>query len=226
MNPKAPHDAWQILEPELTENRRNRMNEVIADRIGYLRLIVQDVHDPHNVSACLRSAEAFGIQNIHIVTLGESYTPTSVAKGARHWLTIHKHETIEDCVDHLKEKNFAIAAGMPPHSGSYTLSELSLERPLAILFGNEHDGVSESWQSHIDLSFTIPMHGMVESLNISVSAAIAMQRLSERVRVEQPDRYQVSYEDRIPILNEWVYRQFKRNDRVLDRLRERNNKNN
>ena len=199
--PKAPADAWKLLSPMITSERQDKMSHVVENRTGHIRLIVQDIHNPHNVSACLRSAEAFGVQFIDVVTLKKSYKASSVTKGSRHWLTIQNYQSVEDCVATLKEAGYLIAAGMPPHSGTVSLSELPISKPVAVLFGNEHEGVHESWKPHIDIHFSIPMFGMVESLNISVSAAIALQRLTERARTELHENYKLSEAQKENLLN-------------------------
>ena len=223
MNSKqnTPSDAWNLLSSMITSERRDKMSQVVENRTGHIRLIVQDIHNPHNVSACLRSADAFGVQFIDVVTLKKSYKASSVTKGSRHWLTIQNHQSVEECVASLKKAGYLIAAGMPPHSGSVSLSELPISKPVAVLFGNEHEGVHESWKPHINIHFSIPMFGMVESLNISVSAAVTLQRLTERARASESEKYQLTVSQKEALLNEWIFRQFKRNEKILSRLREK-----
>ncbi|MFK7827638.1 MAG: TrmH family RNA methyltransferase [Oligoflexales bacterium] len=199
-----PEDAWKLLSGRLTPRRSMKMQEVARQRTKHLRLIIQDVHNPHNISACIRSAEAFGIQNVHVVALKNSFKTSTVARGAGNWLSIHKHESIEDCANTLHELGYSIAAGMPSQSSS-ALHDMDLSNPVAVLFGNEHEGVSPEWKQQIDLYFTIPMFGVVESLNISVSAAIAMQHLSHRARAELPaDRYLLNEGEQNRLLCNWV----------------------
>lgn len=202
-----PEDAWKLLSSRLTENRSKKMQDAASHRTKHLRLIIQDVHNPHNISACIRSAEAFGIQNVHVVALNSSFKTSTVARGAGNWLSIHKHGSIEECASKLHDLGYSIAAGMPAQS-SAALHEMDLSNPVAVLFGNEHAGVSPDWQKYIDLYFTIPMVGVVESLNISVSAAITMQHLSHRARVElSAERYFMSPTEQNQLLCRWVCEQ-------------------
>ena len=205
MNETAyPEDAWKLLSGRLTPQRSQKMQEVAAQRTKHLRLIIQDVHNPHNISACIRSAEAFGIQHVHVVALKNSFKTSTVARGAGNWLSIHKHDSIEDCAESLHKLGYSIAAGMPTQSSS-PLHEMDLSKPVAVLFGNEHEGVSPEWKKHIGLYFTIPMVGVVESLNISVSAAITMQHLSHRARMELPaEQYLLSASEQNELLCHWV----------------------
>ncbi|NRA47251.1 MAG: RNA methyltransferase [Oligoflexales bacterium] len=205
MNETAyPQDAWKLLSGRLTPKRSKKMEEVASQRTKHLRLIIQDVHNPHNISACIRSAEAFGIQNVHVVALKNSFKTSTVARGAGNWLSIHRHESIEECANTLHKLGYSIAAGMPTQSSS-PLHSMELSKPVAVLFGNEHEGVSPDWKKFIDLYFTIPMVGVVESLNISVSAAITMQHLSHRARLElSEDEYLLNPEEQNQLLCNWV----------------------
>lgn len=205
---EIPADAWARHAHRLTEKRRSRIEHVIANRTGHVRLVVQDVHDPHNVAACLRSAEAFGVQYIDVVNEREKFKVSeSVAKGVSGWLTINHFDSIEKCASHLKERGYHLTAALP-NPDAKPIGELSLEKPIAIIFGNEHEGVSSKWEQHVDSYFTIPMYGMVESLNISVSAAVAMQNLTNKARAEAPDRYPLPETIQEGILNLWISKHF------------------
>ena len=182
MTKEIPEDSWDVLSEILTPHRRDRLKTAVQKRTHHVRLILQDVHNPHNISACLRSAEAFGIQNIDIVTLSEPFRASTSARGVADWLTISKWKSIEECALAIKAQGYLIAAGMPAPD-SVSLHDLPLEKPLAILFGNEHAGVSEDWSRFVDVYFTIPMMGLVESMNISVCAAITMHHLIYKLKI-------------------------------------------
>lgn len=167
----------------MTPERADRLRAALGRRLGYLRLVVQDVHHVHNMSACLRSAEAFGIQHVHVVRLRERFGTSTVAKGAEAWLSIHHHRSIEDCAKALTAEGFRIAAAVPDRSTA-TLGSLCLDQPIAVLFGNEHAGLDDAWTPFVKQRFHIPMNGLVQSLNVSVSAAIVLHTLGERVRNE------------------------------------------
>lgn len=214
-----PADAWQLLQPMLTDQRRQRMLHAAQNRTRFLRLVVQDVHDPHNVSACLRSAEAFGIQEVDVVTLQETFRASTVARGVNHWLTIKKHHTIAGCAAALRERGFRIVAGVPK-PGAKHLDQLPFDKPVAVVFGNEHQGIDPEWHQHIDEPFTIPMCGMVESLNISVSAAIALHQLTKTARAQLPaEAYFLKDDERNALLCSWICRQIPAWPDILARLR-------
>lgn len=205
MHTSGPDDAWNTLKHEITDARRKRIESAAGQRTNYIRLIIQDVHDPHNVSACMRTAEAMGIQNVDIVTLTESFKTTTVARGVKNWLEIKTYASVQDCAEKVKSDGFMICAGMPATDAVAVDSiPIDAERPLAVLFGNEHAGVSSDWHKFVDLYFTIPMAGLVESMNISVSAAITLHHLTHKARSRFKDQYFIKQEAREKLLNTWA----------------------
>jgi tRNA (guanosine-2'-O-)-methyltransferase len=215
---EAPSDAWALLSPQLTAARTKRMSEVVAQRTNHLRLVIQDIHHPHNVSACLRTADAFGIARIDVVTLHENFKPSTAAKGVDEWLMIKRYKEIAACVSDLKASGFAIAAGYPS-ADAVPLAELPIDRPIAIVFGNEHDGVHPDWAKAIDYRFTIPMFGMVESLNISVSCAVTLHSLRMRAQAALGDDFTLSLDEQKRVLDLWVCKQTPQSKHQLERLR-------
>lgn len=204
---ELPHDLWEVLSDRLTPERKEKMLRVASLRTNHIRLVIQDVHQPHNVSACLRTAEAFGILNIHVVEMDNKYKPSSVARGVAGWLNVHRHPSVESCASMLKAEGFSIAAGMPAKD-SVPLGDMAVDKPIALLFGNEHSGVSAEWTSWVDTYFTIPMSGIVESLNISVSAAICMHTLAEKAKAVVPsESYYISKDAQNHLLGQWLSRQ-------------------
>lgn len=197
--------TWQSQKLLLTERREQRLIGAAAKRTPLLRLVIQDVHQPHNVSACLRSAEAFGICDVFVVDGGHRFRPSTVARGVSKWLNIHRFSDVETCARALKADGFRLAAAMPMQD-SFSLEELDVSTPLAVVFGNEHDGVHQTWEPYIDVYFTIPMVGLVESLNISVSAAICMHTLTNKMRSLHQDAYFLSPLDQQTLLDHWAQR--------------------
>lgn len=214
-----PSDAWELLSARLTENRKQKMLDVASNRTRHIQLVIQDVHNPHNISACLRSAEAFGVLEAHVVNLNNPFKASTVGRGVHNWLHIHKYSTVKECADYLHSQGMLIAAGMPAQ-GSKPIDELAIDKPIAILFGNEHAGVSPEWNEYIDIFFTIPMFGFVESMNISVCAALSMQILTHKSRNHLPsEKYNLTQPEQSVLLNEWVCRQITTWEGELKRLR-------
>lgn len=213
-----PADAWELLSREMTESRRHRLLRAAQNRTARIRLVIQDIHHPHNVSACLRSAEAFGLARVDVVCLKEAFRPSTVAKGVADWLRISKHESIGDCVRVLRADGFVIAAGYP--DAKVSLFDLPVDRPIAVVFGNEHAGVAAEWREHVDIPFTIPMVGLVESLNISVSAAVTLNQLTHKARRELGDEdYLLSGAEQNKLLSSWACQQLRGWEARLEKLR-------
>lgn len=221
MQKTYPADAWRLLSPRLSDARRERMLAVASQRTSFLRLVIQDIHDPHNVSACLRSADAFGILDCDVVDQGERFRTSTVARGTGGWLRMKRWESIATCAASLKEQGYRVVAGFPD-AAAVPLAALPLDKPLAVVFGNEHAGVSPEWLPHIDTKFTIPMVGMVESLNISVSAAVTLFTLRQRAQANvAAANFYLSAAAREELLCEWICRQVATHEAELVRLRER-----
>ena len=148
-------------------------------------LVLDCISDPHNSSAVLRSADAFGVQTVHVVVGEHGFRASrGVSKGTHRWLDVVRYETAEACARRLKQNGYAIyVAAMGADTQPGDLQETSR---LAVAFGNEHRGVSPEMRSFADGTFSIPMRGFVESLNISVAAAITMQALARDGRPRLP----------------------------------------
>lgn len=208
---KFPRDLWGKLRGRLSEERIEKMEKVASARTESIHLIVQDVHSPHNVSACLRSAEALGVLHVHVVDSCSKFQESSVSRGVDKWLMLHRYPDIASCAKRMAEYGIQIYAGMPSHQ-SILLNDVPVEEgcsPVAILFGNEHDGVSPDWAPHLAGHFTIPMVGMVESMNISVCAAISLYTLTQKAQYRlSKEQYFVSVERREQILSMWVGNHF------------------
>ena len=216
-------EIWDLLSAKLSDSRRNKMLQVAAHRSRYIRLALQDIYDPHNVSACLRSAEALGVLHTDLVNLYQDFSkPSTVARGSSNWLEIQRFKSIPDYVEERKSEGYSLAAGYP--SAQYSLDELPLDRPLIVVFGNEHAGLSEQWEQHIDYKFSIPMVGMVESFNISVSAAICLYTLTQKALQSDSMResFHMNEAEQKQLLAKWVSRHSRNLEQELAILKSRN----
>lgn len=169
------------LSPVVTPERLRRIERVVDARTDDLAIVLDRIADPHNSSAVLRSAEAFGVQNVHAIVGEHGFRASrGVAKGTERWLDVARYASAAACARRLKEGGYQIyVAAM---GGRVSLDDLGRVPRLAVVFGNEHRGVSQEMREVADGAFSIPMRGFVESLNVSVAAAIAMQTLSESGR--------------------------------------------
>ncbi len=170
------------LEEMLTKNRKERFLNVLQHRTNHFTIAVEDIFQFHNTSAVMRSCEVFGIQELNIVEqrFGKNIDK-EIAMGAQKWVDINKYETITNCIDSLKEKGYQIIA-TTPHNDSCLLHEFDVTKKSAFFFGTEKEGLSEDVMQQADGFLKIPMVGFTESLNISVSAAIIIQDLTNRLR--------------------------------------------
>ena len=172
----------EFLENILTDNRKERFLNVLKNRTNHFTIAVEDIFQMHNTSAVMRSCEVFGIQELNVIEqrYGKSIDK-EIAMGAQKWVDINAFDSISGCVDSLKAKGYQIIA-TTPHENDCLMDDFDISKPSALFFGTERDGLSEEILQKADGFLKIPMVGFTESLNISVSAAIIIQNLMNRLR--------------------------------------------
>jgi tRNA (guanosine-2'-O-)-methyltransferase len=172
----------------LTE-RKERIDRAVAERTRTLTVVCEAFCDPQNVNAVLRTCDAFGVQELHLVEgpMKPYDRNRKVSQNADKWLDVVRWRTIRECLEHLRGRGFRIAA-THLEDGAAPLGEVSFAAPTAIVFGNEHRGVSPEALALSDLRFAIPMRGFVQSLNVSVAVAVTLARAVER-RLEERGRH-------------------------------------
>jgi len=171
--PASPAQVIAALSPFLSAERSARIETVVNGRTRRLVMVLDQTTDPHNAAAVLRSADAFGVQEVHVIAGEQPFTaPPRVARGTAHWLDVCRHETPRACAEVLRSRGYRILVASM--EGAITPTQLRDLHHVAVIFGNEHLGVSAELRSLADGTYAIPMHGFVESLNVSVAAAITM----------------------------------------------------
>jgi tRNA (guanosine-2'-O-)-methyltransferase len=170
-----------LLRPLLDEKRAARLDEVAAGRLSGLVVVLEDLHDPHNGGAVLRSCEAMGVSEVHIIASRERFRVSDkVTQGADKWLEVVEHRSTQASLTALRQRGFRLAAAVP---GVKTqLADLDPLQPTALLMGNEHAGLSAEARSLCDVEFAIPLHGFSESLNLSVATALCTFSMTSRRR--------------------------------------------
>lgn len=167
----------------LTEQRRARIESVVASRLGSLTVVLDRVIDPHNVAAIVRSAEGLGLCEVHLVHHAEedAVAHRRVTRDADKWIDLSVHESGPLAVQRLQAEGFTVWAG---HLGGEAklLEELPVDRPIALLVGNEHEGPSPATLAACDGSFRIPMSGFTQSFNVSVAGAVALYTVARARR--------------------------------------------
>jgi tRNA (guanosine-2'-O-)-methyltransferase len=170
-----PARVCSILAPLLLDERRARIDEAVRSRLAGLRLLIENLHDPHNGAAVLRSAEAFGIQRVDVVESAEPFRFSSVVtQGCEKWLDVVRHPTLAGALAAQRAQGFALYAAVP--GAPATLEDLDFARPAVVMVGNEHAGLGAEAVAAADVRFGIPMPGLTRSLNLSVAAALIMER--------------------------------------------------
>lgn len=158
-----------------SERRLARLEAVLRKRQPDLTVVVENIYDPHNVSAILRSCDAAGVMEVQLVYTDEEFPKLGKksSASAKKWVEHRNFESIKDCYKKLHKEGFAVYA---THlgKGTTTLYDLNLTRKVALVFGNEHRGVSDEAAELADGNFMIPMFGMIQSLNVSVACAVTL----------------------------------------------------
>lgn len=160
----------------LNPERAKKIIRVVSKRQPSLSIVLENVHDPHNVSAVLRSCDAVGVLDVHLVYHSGQHFPELGEKSsasARKWVLTHHHRTIDDCFALLRKEGKRILT-TAMSADAVSLYEVDCTQPIALVFGNEHSGVSEEALSKADGNFLIPQVGMIQSLNISVACAVTL----------------------------------------------------
>lgn len=160
----------------MTPERRNRLTSVLDKRQPGLTVVLENVSDPHNISAVMRTCDAVGIQEIYILNTQIGLHKTWSAKtssSAAKWLTVHQFTDTKSCFEKLRQ-NFDKIYATHLAKDAVGLYELNLTEKVALVFGNEHGGVSEEILALVDGNFHIPQVGIIKSLNISVACAVSV----------------------------------------------------
>jgi tRNA (guanosine-2'-O-)-methyltransferase len=161
------------LEPLVLERRRQRFDAVITGRIQSVTLLLDELYDPHNRAAIVRSCDAFGVQELHTLQReGDFAVPNGVAKGSERWVDVYRHRSPAAAVAHLRAGGYELVATAP--RGELEPADLAAIPRLALILGNEHRGIDGELLKAAARSVRIPMRGFVESLNVSVSAAVLL----------------------------------------------------
>ena len=189
-----------------TDNRIQRVENVLSNRRPDLRVVLEEVRNTHNASAVARTCDAAGILDVDIIYAGNDEFPVNraISTQAHKWLRFHRHSSAAECFARLKEKGFAIAA---THLGERAVpyTEIDFTQPIAVVFGNEAEGISPEALKRADFVLKIPMFGMAQSLNLSVSAGIILyEAVRQRSRADAPAGMRLADREFSNIRTEWL----------------------
>lgn len=192
----------------MTEDRWSLFQEVVTQRTRHITVILEDIYQPHNASAVLRTCDCFGIQDVHVIENRNEYTINpEVALGASKWLDLYKYnesdgENTVRAINELQSSGYCVVA-TSPHIDGHTPDTIEINKPLAILLGTEGKGLSETAFKAADDYLRIPMYGFTESFNLSVSASLIIHRLTERLRASKTT-WELSQSEKEEILLNWM----------------------
>lgn len=189
-----------------SERRTAKLSEAIRRTQPDLTLVLENIHDPHNVSAILRSCDAVGVRKVNLLYTAERFPRIGKKSSASayKWVERRNFKSVGECYNTLRQEGFVVAASVVSDE-SVSLYDLNLCKKTALVFGNEHRGVTDDASSGAAERFQIPMHGMVQSLNVSVACAITLfEALRQRIKSGDMDKPKLSEEDIGKMLDEWI----------------------
>ncbi|WP_111669722.1 TrmH family RNA methyltransferase [Algoriphagus litoralis] len=215
-------DLLDYLGQYITAHKKSVMEKVLSKRTRHLTVVLEDIFKPHNASAVIRTCDCFGLQDIHIIEKTDQYKVNPfVTRGASQWVDLYKHfkegtNSVDNCFHTLKAKGYKIY-GTSPEPSAMPIYDLQPTEKLALVFGNEHEGISEEVKSKADGLVHIPMLGFTDSFNISVSASIILYDLVKKAEeLTLPDFY-LSESEKNKLRMKW-YRSVVKNSDIHEKV--------
>jgi tRNA (guanosine-2'-O-)-methyltransferase len=216
-------ELLSLFETYLTDKRKTLYKKVITERTHHFTVVLEDICQPHNASAVLRTCDIFGVQDIH--TVENKYinrVSKHVAKGSQKWITSKRYKSdgnnTQICFDNLREEGYQIIA-TSPHNDSCLLQDFDISKKTAFVFGEETEGISDFVKENADGFLTIPMVGFTESLNISATAAIILQDVTTKLRNSELD-WQLSEKQKEVLYFDWLKSSIKNSDVIEEKFYE------
>lgn len=184
-------DAAAALARHLSEyvspERSARIDRVLGERTRFVTVMLENVYRSHNASAVVRSCECFGVQDLHVVESSNAFDVSrGIVQGAAKWVTVHRHRESDACLRGLKAAGYRVVA-LSLEPGAVPVEQLPLDVPTVLCLGSEEPGLTRQARSLADTAAAIPMQGFTQSLNLSVTAGIALQGLTGRLRRSKAD---------------------------------------
>jgi tRNA (guanosine-2'-O-)-methyltransferase len=191
----------------MTLQRKEKLISVLNKRQNDITVVLENVFDPHNISAVMRTCDAVGVQEIYILNTKipphKKWGAKSSSSAAK-WLTIHQYEKAEDCFSSLR-KRYSTILTTHLSSDAVSLHNIDLTKSIALVFGNEHDGVSEEIRNFADGNFVIPQVGIIRSLNISVACAVTLyEAFRQKILIGHYDKLKLNENEMKSLLTGWT----------------------
>jgi len=192
-----------------TERRLNRLVQVLRHRQPDMTIVMENIHDPHNVSAVMRSCDAAGVMEVQLIYTDKDfpYIGKKSSASAKKWVELRQFKNVKDCYKKLHEEGFMIFATRLEEKAK-SLYEIDMTKKIAIVVGNEHKGVSSEAARLADGILQIPMFGMIQSLNVSVATAVILfEAVRQRIESKQYDESKYSNTELAKLLRVWAMKQ-------------------
>ncbi len=222
MNNDLKRAVTEHLSECVLESRLETIDSVIADRTRYVTVVLEDIHKPHNASAVIRSCECLGVQDVHVIENHNVYeTKEIVTQGSSDWIDLHRYNrsdaaNTEACFAALRSSGYRIVATTLDNSDC-RLQDLPLDSKLAIVFGDEEAGLTKFAINNADIRMTIPMYGFTQSFNLSVSAAITLHQVIQRLRESEID-WHLTEDELLDLRYRWIKQSVNRSDAIERRF--------
>ncbi len=206
-NYSSPEMQAKIEEllPRITEHRRDLLFKVVQNRTRHFCMVLEDLFDPHNISAVIRTAEVFGLEDVHVIEEVNPYKINkSILKGSIKWMDIYLYKKRKACLEHLRNKGYRIAVASTNTENS--VLDLDLSKPTAFYLGSEFTGNHPDTLAAADAEFKLPQYGITESMNVSVAGGVLMCYLDHFMRQRGRETYTLPPEERDALLLDWLKR--------------------
>ncbi len=220
-------DLWNDISIFLTDERNELFERLLEHRTRHIVIGVEDVFHEHNSGALIRSAECFGIQDVHVMEDENKFkVQRGMAMGSENWVSIKSHKGaggISSCVADLKAKGYTIVAATP-HEKDVILDDYIPTEKTAFFFGSEKSGVSPLVLGKADIHLRIPIYGATESFNVSVSSALILQNMRSKLNKMDREVWELSDEEKVALKVEWGLRTLKKPEILVNDFFQRNEK--
>lgn len=220
MNEDTQQNIIDYLSGFINEERRERLRNILEQRTRHITVVLEDIYQPQNASAVVRTCECLGIQELHVIENRHEYRLNpAVVQGASKWIDLLQHnragqDNTRACIEGLKQRGYRIIA-MDPAPGGKTVEQLDIGDRLALCFGSEEPGLSATLQDLADETVRIPIHGFTQSYNLSVSAGISLYTLVTALRNSDVD-WQLEERDTTDLYIKWLAQSTPAGEQLLE----------
>jgi len=188
----------------VSPERYSKISSVLENRTNHISVVMENFYDPHNVSAVIRTCDAFGIQNAHVIELDNKFHVSKrVCRGTENWVNIYKYQSSLEAIQNLKKTGYKVYFA-DPRQEYPMIEDLPLDDKAAIIFGQEKRGITDETKKYADGGFRIPIYGFVESFNVSVSCALSIYSLTSRLHQSGDRKYFLNETEKEKLLKHWL----------------------